>query len=98
MTYRRTTRSGSAPGCANDRDRDRRKAARPAPPVPPPKLQAVLAPSSAPREQARGPDEHHDDEEGEGKHMAPFEIGERAAERDDLGEPERRDEAADEIA
>ena len=47
---------------------------------------------------ARGPDEHHDDEEGEGQHVAPFEIGEQPAQRNDLREHERRDEAADEIA
>src|SRR4051812_33307472 len=98
MRCRRTTRSGSAPGYADDRDRDRRTAARPALPVRSPKPQDAPAPSSAPRKQARGPDEHHDNEECEGEHVAPFEVGEQAAERDDLGEHEGCDEAADEIA
>ena len=48
--------------------------------------------------QAGRPDEHHDDEEGESQHVAPFEIGKQAAERDDLGEHECRHEAADEVA
>src|ERR1043165_6122187 len=96
MTYRRTTRSGSAPGCADDRGRDRQRAARPALPVRLP--MQCYANSRAPREQARGPDEHHDDEEGEGEHVAPFEVGEQAAQRDDLGEHERRNEATDKVA
>src|SRR3954469_15674478 len=96
MTYRRTTRSGSAPGCADDRDRDTRTAARSAPPALRPSRHD--ADSRAPREQARGPDEHHDDEESERQHIAPFEVGEQAAQRDDLGEHEGGNEAADEIA
>ncbi len=34
--------------------------------------------SRAPRQQPGGPDEHHDDEEGEGQHVTPFEIGKQA--------------------
>src|SRR5262245_64583491 len=90
------TRSGSAPGGADDRDRDKGKAARSARRDRWPRRQ--YGNSRAPRKQARGPDEHHDDEEGEGEHVAPFEVGEQAAERDDLGEYEGGDEAADEIA
>jgi len=52
----------------------------------------VGAVSSAPRQQAGRPDEHHDDEEGEGEHIAPFKVGEQTAQRDDLGEDESRDE------
>src|SRR5205807_3838238 len=94
--YRRTTRSGSGSGYACDRGRGRRTAARSAP-----HLQAKASAGSSsrtPRQQPGGPDEHHDDEEGEGQHVAPFEIGEQPAERDDLGEHERRHKTADEIA
>src|SRR5450432_3368859 len=99
-TYRQTTRSGSGSGCAGDRVRDRRTAARSAPRRQSRAMTETLtgAGSRAPRQQPRGPDEHHDDEEGEGQHVAPFEIGKQPAERDDLGEHECRDEAADEIA
>src|SRR5215203_7419486 len=96
MPYKRTTRSGSAPGCAGDRARDRRRAARPALRVRRPRR--WCGDSRAPRKKARGPDEHHDDKEGERQHVTPFEVGEQAAQRNDLGEYEGRDEAADEIA
>src|SRR5438045_5468811 len=95
MRYRRTTRSGSGSQGADDRVRDKQTAAR-----------SVLrrqsrdradVSSRAPRQQPGGPDEHHDDEESEGQHVAPLEIREQPAERDDLGEHESRDKAANEI-
>src|ERR1700692_3225131 len=94
--YRRTTRSGSGSGYACDRDRDRRTAARSA--LRPRTMANAGLDSRAPRQQPGGPDEHHDDEEGEGQHVTPFEIGEQSAERDNLAEHKRRHEAVDEIA
>src|SRR6186713_202949 len=96
MRYRRTTRSGSARECAGDRARDRRTAARPVLRVQ--RTRRWCGDSRAPRKKARGPDEHHDDEEGERQHVTPFEVGEKAAQRNDFGEHEGCDEAADEIA
>src|SRR5262244_3579799 len=48
--------------------------------------------------ESRGAQKHHGDEEGKGEHVAPFEVEVEAADRDDLGEDECRDEAAPEVA
>src|SRR5690349_14746921 len=96
MRYRRTTRSGSGSRGAGDRVRDKRMAARSAP-LRQSRDRAGES-SRAPRQQPGGPDEHHHDEEGEGQHVAPLEIREQPAERDDLSEHESRDEASNEIA
>src|SRR3954451_12632974 len=96
MRYRRTTRSGSGSRGADDRVRDKQTAARSVP-----RRQSrdrTDVSSRAPRQQPGGPDEHHDDEERERQHIAPFEIREQSAEREDLGKHESRDEAANEIA
>src|SRR5579872_2679956 len=94
--YKQMTRSGSAPGCAGDKDRDGRRAAQS--PLQAPRSTWLDAPSSPLCQQTRRADEHHHDEKSEGEHIAPFEIGEQSAERDDFGEYERSDEAADEIS
>src|SRR5688572_32877054 len=54
--------------------------------------------SAAPRQQALGLPEHHHDEENEGDHVAPLEVEEEAAYRDELREQEGGNEAADEVA
>src|SRR6266481_2669313 len=95
MTYKQTPRSGSGSGYADGTDRDRRTAAQS---VPRRESRALAdVDSRAPRQQPGGLDEHHDDEEGERQHVAPLQIGEQSAERDDLGEYKCRHEAADEI-
>src|SRR5205823_5614846 len=96
MRYRRTTRSGSGSRGADDRARDKQTAARSVPRRQSRDRAGVS--SRAPRQQPGGPDEHHDDEEGERQNVAPLEIRKQPAERDDLGEHESRDKAANEIA
>src|SRR6266446_9402351 len=94
-TYKQMTRSGSGSGYVDGRDPDRRTARRS---VPRRQSRALAdVDSRAPRQQPSGPDEHHDDEEGERQHVPPLQVGEQPAERDDLGEYKRRHEAADEI-
>src|SRR5882762_1896230 len=50
--------------------------------------------SSPAAENSLRPPEHHPDEEGEREHVAPLEVEEEPAHRDELREHESRDEAA----
>src|SRR3954451_21435295 len=54
--------------------------------------------SGTPRQQPLRAQEHQHDKEGEGKNIAPLEIEIETRYRDDLGEQERRDTTADNMA